>query len=55
MKRIRRGVEGCTQPLDWSHGIYHKGAGEEDKTSGGMRSANEKGPAKIAGPPKTPP
>ena len=49
MKRIRRGVEGCTQPLDWSHGIYHKGAGEEDKTRGGMRSANEKGPATNAG------
>ena len=49
MKRIRRGVEGCTQPLDWSHGIYHKGAGEEDKTHGGMRSANEKGPARNAG------
>jgi hypothetical protein len=55
MKRVRREVEGCTQPLDWSHRIYHKGAGEEDKTSGRVRFANEKGPATIAGPPKTPP
>ncbi len=41
--------------VSWSHGIYHKGVGEEDKTRGGMRSTNEKGPATIAGPLKTPP
>jgi hypothetical protein len=34
--------------------IYHKGAGEEDKTSSRVRFANEKGPATIAGPPNTP-
>ena len=37
MKRVRREVEGCTQPLDWSQRIYHKGAGEEDKTSGRVK------------------
>jgi hypothetical protein len=55
MKRVRREVEGCAQPLDWSYGIYHKGAGEEDKTCGGTRSADEKGAAIIAGPPEAPP
>jgi hypothetical protein len=39
MKRAQRQVEGCTQPSDWSHGVYHKGAGEEDKTSGRVRLA----------------
>ena len=49
MKRIWRGPKECTQPLDWSHAIYHKGASKEDKTHGGMRSANEKAPRQTRG------
>jgi hypothetical protein len=44
MKRIRRGVEGCTQPSVWNYEIYHKGVGDEDKTSSGLQAPTEKGP-----------
>jgi hypothetical protein len=55
MKRVRREVEGRTQPLDWRHGIYHKGAGEEDKTSVDMRPPTTKALRERRGNPKTRP
>ena len=44
--------EGYAQSIGSEPGYYHKGVGEEDKTSGGRARANEKGPAKTRGPRK---